>query len=64
MLTFNIFNILLPPSESWSNLVSFESLYGTCKALFVLSPRAEITLPNANYNAKNNYDDWNIVQVS
>lgn len=63
MYFINIFMILLPPSESWSSLVSFESLYGTCKALFVLSPSAEITLPKANYNTKNNCSDgdYNIV---
>lgn len=37
----------LPPSESWSNRVSFESRYGTWLAFLLGSPRAEMTLPNA-----------------
>lgn len=42
----------LPPSESWSSLVSFESLYGTWRAFLDLSPRADITFPKANCNSK------------
>jgi len=35
-----------PPRESCSILVSLESQYGTCWALFVSSVKAEITFPN------------------
>jgi hypothetical protein len=34
---------VLPPSESWRSLVSFESRYGTCEVFE--STSAEITLP-------------------
>lgn len=36
---------VLPPRESWSNLVSFESLYGIWCVL--PSTKADITLPSA-----------------
>lgn len=36
---------MLPPSESYNNLVSFESLYGMCP---VPSTSALITLPRAD----------------
>jgi len=36
---------VLPPNESYSNLVNLESLYGTC--LLFPSTKAEITLPRA-----------------
>lgn len=45
----------LPPSESWSNRVSFEFLYGIC-VLFP-STRAEITLPSTER-------DWLIFEAS
>lgn len=37
---------MLPPSESYNNLVSFESLYGICALL--PSANVEITLPSAD----------------
>lgn len=37
-----------PPKESWRSLVSLESLYGTWRARFDLSPRADITFPRAS----------------
>lgn len=40
---------LLPPSESWSMRVSFESRYGTCTLpRFVSSPSALITFPKVS----------------
>ena len=39
---------LLPPRESWSSLVSLESLYGTWLPRLALSPRALMTLPRAS----------------
>lgn len=39
--------LLFPPRESWSNLVSLESRYGTCNTLRDRSPRADITFPKA-----------------
>lgn len=36
---------MLPPKESYNNLVNLESLYGTC--LLFPSTKAEITLPRA-----------------
>jgi len=38
----------LPPNESFSILVNFESLNGTKNPFFVLSPNALIQLANAN----------------
>lgn len=37
--------LVLPPNESWSNLVNLESLYGMCCDL--PSTNALITLPSA-----------------
>lgn len=48
----NCKEVLLPPSESCSSLVSFESLYGTWDAFLDLSPNADITFPKANCKSK------------